>query len=77
MGSKENICNDEYGENTTGAGDEKQVKPEVEQKRLLRVLTVFAYLVSVSLPAFVLSSYYIFIWESNHNATHIDPHETH
>ena len=38
---------------------------ERRAKRTMRVLTVTAYIFSVSLAAILLSAYYVFIWKPN------------
>ena len=60
MSSKENIVNEDCGDNS--GVDQK--KSDSSDSKLIRVLTVVAYLVAVSTPALILSSYYIFIWDS-------------
>ncbi|XP_071453720.1 putative transmembrane protein INAFM2 isoform X2 [Hetaerina americana] len=47
-----------------GSSDKKQQAPEEsgKHKKLLRLLTVFAYLSTVSGTAFMLSLYYLFLW---------------
>lgn len=43
-----------------------QPKP---QPKIIRVLTVMAYMLSVSMAAILLSIYYIFVWNGGGNAT--------
>lgn len=61
MGSDEQICKDQEGEKT-----EEESPQNIKQKnlKLIRMLTVFAYLMSVSTPAVLLSIYYLFLWQS-------------
>lgn len=72
MSSRENICNAEYTDGNGNSPTEEKKNSNKEHK-MLRLLTVIAYLISVSMPAMILSSYYIFIWESpkgNSTANH-------
>lgn len=61
MSSKENIVKDDTGENNETT---EEKKADSNDNKLVRILTVVAYLVAVSTPAVILSSYYIFIWDS-------------
>lgn len=65
MNSKENIIKEEPENN----GKETKKKFEKE-KKIVRLLTVLLYLMAVSLPAVLLSSYYVFFWDSNERASH-------
>ncbi|XP_022912911.1 uncharacterized protein [Onthophagus taurus] len=48
----------------TNEGDEDDLYSEPKSKpKLIRILTVFAYMSSVSMAAILLSIYYIFMWE--------------
>lgn len=40
-----------------------QLSKRKQHKKLVRLLTVFAYVFSVSLGAIVLSLYYVFLWD--------------
>lgn len=40
----------------------KQVVQNKETKKIVRLLTVVAYMMSVSMAALMLSAYYIFLW---------------
>ena len=56
------------------AGEESKDKlyePKHKQK-LVRVLTVVAYIISVSLAAIVLSLYYMYIWDPSDHTRHIN-----
>ncbi|VVC91518.1 unnamed protein product [Leptidea sinapis] len=51
----------------TGAGPAaptKEVQRDKSSSKVVRVLTVFAYLFSVSFAAILLSVYYVCIWKS-------------
>ncbi len=74
MTSKENICKEE---DQNGLNEEPKKKEKVNEKKMLRILTVMGYLISVSTPALILSSYYIFLWESiDHRNTTAQPKKT-
>lgn len=49
--------------------DDKGRSGEERNTKLVRILTVFAYILSVSIAAAMLSLYYVFIWDpvSHHN----------
>jgi len=75
MGSDDRIGNEAVGEKTE-EDSTKKGRPQ-DQKKVIRLLTVLAYLISVSTPAMVLSTYYVFLWKSptqNMTTTH---HTTH
>lgn len=60
---------DDSNEQSTNAANEKSG----ESSKVIRVLTVCAYVICVSLAAIVLSIYYIFLWEPKRH----DPSEPH
>lgn len=43
--------------------DDKTEKSPVLKENVIRIVTVFAYVSSVSMAALCLSSYYVFFWE--------------
>lgn len=63
-------------DSSNDAGNEEAIKAVQAHEanktpKFIRVLTVCAYLVCVSLAAIMLSAYYIFIWEPKPH----DPHD--
>ena len=65
MSSKENICKEENAQETNEEPFESgKKKAAAKDLKLVRFLTVLAYLISVSTPAMLLSSYYLFLWQS-------------
>lgn len=46
-----------------GSKDPTTPEPPKPPSKIIRVLTVFVYVLSVSLTAILLSIYYIFLWE--------------
>lgn len=58
------------------AGEESKDKlyEPKHKKKAFRVMTVIAYIISVSLAAIILSLYYAFIWDSRVHATHLAQH---
>lgn len=64
MGSKENICKEENYHENNGNNAEEKKRDKKDDTKLVRFVTVIAYLVSVSTPAMILSTYYLFLWES-------------
>lgn len=50
------------GSGPGGEGDKSKPKMSPAKKKLLRMLTVMAYLTAITSGAFMLSLYYIFLW---------------
>lgn len=64
MSSQEDINPDSSPDSPTGNKNSKDAMFEPKAKpKMIRVLTVLAYVLSVSMTAILLSIYYIFMWE--------------
>lgn len=66
MSSVEDINDDDSPESLVNSKDVALLKEEERKKKsppkIIRVLTVLAYILSVSMAAILLSIYYIFMW---------------
>jgi len=56
------IPNDMKYTNAEAAAKDKLYEPR-KKRKIIRVLTVMAYVLSVSLAAIMLSLYYVFLWD--------------
>lgn len=54
---------EENGDSPRPGSKDPTTEPPKPTSKMIRVLTVFVYVLSVSLTAILLSVYYIFIWE--------------
>ncbi|XP_044264870.1 uncharacterized protein LOC123011488 isoform X2 [Tribolium madens] len=61
MSSAEDINVDDSPESPVASKDNALFEPK-SQPKIIRVLTVLAYILSVSMAAIILSIYYIFMW---------------
>lgn len=61
--SHENSTMDDHNDSSRPNSKDPLGEPPKPPSKMIRVLTVFAYVLSVSLTAIMLSIYYIFIWE--------------
>lgn len=62
--NQENIPLETENEINTISSNKVMLKPK-EKPKVIRVLTVIAYVLSVSMAAILLSIYYIFMWEGH------------
>jgi hypothetical protein len=62
VGSETQDPNDTKYSSAQAAANEKLYEPK-KIRKLVRVLTVTAYVLSVSLAAIILSLYYLFLWD--------------
>ncbi|XP_069673099.1 uncharacterized protein [Periplaneta americana] len=56
------IPNDLKYSSSEGSAKDKLYEPK-KKRKIIRVLTVLAYVLSVSLAAIMLSLYYVFLWD--------------
>lgn len=63
------------GDDISGKDQSKNNPYEPKEKpKLIRVLTVLAYILSVSMAAILLSVYYVFVWDAHpHLGSQIQP----
>lgn len=61
--NQNNAKMEESVESPRPSSKDSMVDPPKPTSKMIRVLTVFAYVLSVSLTAILLSIYYIFMWE--------------
>lgn len=57
------------GDDISGDVNKESIYEPKTKPKIIRVLTVLAYILSVSMAAILLSVYYVFVWDGNqHNS---------